>query len=270
MADKSRRSQHSSQSSLDINSQKRVCLDDCPQDDTTWLDDFELNAMQRLFVLAYICSRNGAEAARRAGYSHRSASEIAYRLLRKDQIQAAVRIGQQKIEAFELGGAGELLRTLWAKVSACPADIVELRHGACRYCYGTEHEYQWRDLVEHREAETADPPRGGFGYRQARSPNKDCPRCEGLGQPHVTIRDTRDLDEAGRAIFRSVKQTKDGFEIKFADNTKAIDLLARHLGLFNAPEENPYQRLAEQIMAVAKPVPVAGEADVSDQDKEER
>jgi phage terminase small subunit len=42
------------------------------------------------FVTEYLCDKNGAAAAVRAGYSERSAKEAAYKLLQKPHIKAAI------------------------------------------------------------------------------------------------------------------------------------------------------------------------------------
>lgn len=45
-----------------------------------------LNAKQRAFVREYAIDHNAAGAARRAGYSHKTADKIGYELLRKPEI----------------------------------------------------------------------------------------------------------------------------------------------------------------------------------------
>ncbi|GAB3278192.1 hypothetical protein GCM10027347_52430 [Larkinella harenae] len=52
--------------------------------------DFGLNEKQRAFVIQWCEHRNGAKAARLAGYSPNSDDEIAYENLRKPQIIAAI------------------------------------------------------------------------------------------------------------------------------------------------------------------------------------
>lgn len=56
----------------------------------------KLNAKQRLFVKHYIATLNGAESARRAGYSANSAKETASRLLTNDNIQHAIEEGAKE------------------------------------------------------------------------------------------------------------------------------------------------------------------------------
>lgn len=47
----------------------------------------------------------------------------------------------------------------------------------------------------------------------------------------VLVTDTDQLTEQQKAAIVSIKQTKDGVEIKLADKYKALELLAKHLGL---------------------------------------
>lgn len=49
-----------------------------------------LNTKQRRFIAEYLIDSNGTQAAIRAGYSKKTAAEIAYELLRKPQIRAAI------------------------------------------------------------------------------------------------------------------------------------------------------------------------------------
>ncbi|MGL4107253.1 terminase small subunit [Clostridium sp. LP20] len=49
----------------------------------------------------------------------------------------------------------------------------------------------------------------------------------------VTIHDTEDLSENELAAISEIKNTRDGITIKMHDKTKALENLARHLGMFN-------------------------------------
>ena len=58
---------------------------------------YTVNARQTRFVQEYLIDRNGAAAAVRAGYSPRTARQIAYELLTVPDIAAAVRAGEAQI-----------------------------------------------------------------------------------------------------------------------------------------------------------------------------
>jgi phage terminase small subunit len=55
---------------------------------------------QNRFVQEYLVDRNGAAAAVRAGYSVRSAKQIAYELLARPEVAAAVQEGEAKVAAM--------------------------------------------------------------------------------------------------------------------------------------------------------------------------
>ena len=50
----------------------------------------KLTPKQKLFVAEYLVDLNATQAAIRAGYSEKRASEIGYQLLRKTTVQAAI------------------------------------------------------------------------------------------------------------------------------------------------------------------------------------
>ena len=56
-----------------------------------------MTVKQGRFVQEFLVDRNGAAAAIRAGYSRRTAASIAHELLRKPEIDAAVRKGEAKL-----------------------------------------------------------------------------------------------------------------------------------------------------------------------------
>lgn len=69
-------------------------------DTTTAIESTQLTPKQRVFVAEYVVCRNGAEAARRAKYSEKTARQIAAENLTKPVIQAA--IAQKEAEVSEM------------------------------------------------------------------------------------------------------------------------------------------------------------------------
>jgi len=73
------------------------------------------------------------------------------------------------------------------------------------------------------------------------------------------------------AALRRRKATRDGLEIKLRDRDKALENVARHLGMFNdkvrlqGDAENPLSLLIKQIQGSAMPV-VANPPDDEDDD----
>ena len=132
---------------------------------------------------------------------------------------------------------------------ADPQELIEIRRDNCRYCHGDHHRYQytmaeweklmseWQNAVEDAQVSGRRPPdipdyQGGVGYDRRREPHSDCPECRGEGVKEVIPKDTRELSKAGRALYAGVKITRQGIEIKMQDKMKAIEALARHLGMF--------------------------------------
>ena len=168
--------------------QKEKCADELVEDD-------DLTAQQRLFVAEYLKDRNATQAAIRAGYSKKTANEQGARLLAK--VSVAQAIAQQQKASIErtLGSADEVLSQMWQLATFDANQLSQYRRGACRYCWGFGHHYQWRDAVEFDEAlakvegkegvKLPEDP-GGYGYDHNREPNPGCPRCngDGIGQPY--------------------------------------------------------------------------------------
>ncbi len=142
--------------------------------------------------------------------------------------------------------AKEVLKR-WRDIAlADPNEIIHFRRVCCRYCFGLDHEYQWNDEAEFQRAvnsaiaaakEEERPPvipvnYGGYGYDDTIRPHPKCPKCKGEGHGEIHATDTRDLSLQGKALYAGVKQTKDGFEVKMQDQGKALENIARHLGMF--------------------------------------
>lgn len=73
--------------------------------DLAFLDDLDLSHQKRMFVVGYVELGNGAEAARRAGYSPRSARIQASQLLTKPNIKFAVSRARQAVPVSQMNKA---------------------------------------------------------------------------------------------------------------------------------------------------------------------
>ena len=73
---------------------------------------------------------------------------------------------------------------------------------------------------------------GGLDFRPNREPNAVCPECLGEGVEKVHFHDTRRLSPAGKLLYRGVSLGKDGLKVSIADQDKALENVARHLGMF--------------------------------------
>ena len=212
-----------------------------------------LTPKQAVFVREYLVSLNASEAARRAGYSVKTATWIGPQLLAKTHVAAAIEEAQRaRLARLDLDADG--LVKLWSTVAtADPREVVQYRRDSCRHCWGegfnyqcTPAEFKRAQLVfeERRAKIIADggadvgefPSVAGDWYDRRRRPNPECPECFGDGVGQVRISDTRELSEAGKAIFAGVKEGRDGIEVKLHDQQAATEKLGRALGVFRGGE----------------------------------
>jgi phage terminase small subunit len=222
------------------------------------LDLSDLNIRQADFVREYLLSGNATEAYVKAGFSPNGAEVSASRLLRNAKVAAHIAAGRKKVEEraeamFNLR-LDDILRNLVAQAFGDRNELTQYRRGACRYCWGVGHHYQWktpRELCEAaeqhvRKSEPACsnylPPamEGGYGYRRSARPNPVCPECDGLGIGYTWFADTTRLSPTAEVLFEGVKKTRDGIEVKMPDRTKALILLGKHLGLFDKSRDKGF------------------------------
>ncbi len=225
------------------------------------------------FCREYVVDFNGAQAAIRAGYSERTARAIASELLTKPDIQARVKTLREASFARLDASADDVLRMWWETATADPNELTQHRTGACRYCWGQGHAYHWKtpreyDEVKDDEAEaeagnaakqtvTAAAKRtvtdeGGYGFKRNAAPNADCPECAGEGATYIVFADTTKLSPQARLLFNGVKQTKSGTEIIVADRQKALEHVARRLGLMKETVQHDIGTGLGQLLSAIK------------------
>jgi len=211
-----------------------------------------LTAKQEAFCKAYASSRNGASAYREAYCVKASAktdtcAKNAAKMLSDPEI--ITRIEQITDEAARQPGgvvydAAWCLRQ-WASIAqADPRELIGLRVGCCRFCWGAGHKYQWRQreyceaLDAAERAARKDPdtplpdPSGGLDFNATRDPNPACPECHGEGLERVVPRDTSKLSPGALLLYGGVKAKRDGYEIVIADRTAALANVTRMAGGF--------------------------------------
>jgi len=208
----------------------------------------ELTEKQKAFVQEYLVDLNAKAAAIRAGYSERTAAEQGHQQLQKPLVKAAIEKAME-LRSFRTQITADMVLEHWWKIAtADPNEIIHLRRVCCRHCYGVGHQYQWRDEDEYQQSvqtamaaaeKTEDKSTvmipsdaGGYGYDRIKKPYQRCPYCRGEGHQEVHIEDTRDLGPKARLLYSGIKQTNTGIEIKFRDQDKAMENVAKHLGMF--------------------------------------
>ena len=208
----------------------------------------KLTPKQAMFVKEYLVDLNATQAYLRAGYkvSENVAAVNGKRMLSNAKIDAAVQEAIKKRSDRTEITADKVLQRWWDIATADPNDIIHLRRVCCRHCFGKEYQYQWRDeeeyalavdraekLAKEVEKEPIIPSNaGGYGFDRLAKPNPECPYCRGEGNPELHIEDTRDLGPKAKLLYAGIKQTQAGIEVKFQDQAKALENVARHLGMF--------------------------------------
>lgn len=216
-----------------------------------------LTPKELAFVEHFVRYRNRTQA-----YTHAYDTNASYavravngsEVYNRPRVQAAIRARLQV--ATEQSGAdiGWLLQRFMDIATADPRELIGLKIGCCRYCYGENHLYQWR---EREFAEAYDKAQrqydaekrrglggtandvqfpdcaGGFGFVATRPPLPECPECHGEGIERFVPRDTDNLSDQALLLYGGVKAKRDGYEIIIADRGKALENVGRIMGAFN-------------------------------------
>lgn len=201
-----------------------------------------LTDKQRRFVEEYLIDLNATAAYMRAypkcneGPARRAAS----RLLTNVDIQKCIELRRLEMAANTDVTPEKVLQRWWDLANVDANELVEYRRNNCRHCWGVEHGYQWTEAgylkaknEAEREGQSIPDCSGGFDFDAHRAPNPGCPECHGEGFGKIHVHDTRKLKGAARRLYAGVHQGKDGLKVLMADREKALDNIARHLGMFN-------------------------------------
>lgn len=184
----------------------------------------KLTTKQQLFVDEYIIDYNATQAALRAGYSARTARSIGQENLTKPDIENAIDIAVTARRKRLRIDADSVLYMWWQIASADYNELSSVRRVACGYCYGGN--VVLNDDEDGPEIDTS------------REPDADCQICRGEGSPHVHIADTTNLSPTAKLLYQGAENTKFGIKINTADRMKALDNVARHLGMFKEMVEH--------------------------------
>jgi phage terminase small subunit len=215
------------------------------------------------FARYYLIHQNASRAYREAGYKDGPGTrQSAHRLLTSAYIQSRIAEGREALVAALDVKLDDLVRR-YRDIAFCDiADIVGCHVGACRYCHGNAHDYQWRTPREYEDAlggtakgarrnqkmsEDKLTPDGGFGYNADLPPHPECPMCDGFGIPEIRFKDTRLLTAAQRAVLSSIDVTASGVRYRFHDRMDALKQLAKRLGFYNACDDSNVNAVARLI-----------------------
>lgn len=193
-------------------------------------DEFGISEQQAKFAMLVAQGKNLIEAYRLAGYKSEGnvASAGASQLLRNIKVYRAISWFRNQYQKRYTADLDLLVSQLMAIVQADPNQLAQFRRVNCRYCWGENHLYQWRDIAEFDKAAAQasrdgkpEPEYGGLGFVDNAIPNPDCPKCCGEGTGQLYMADTTLLDGDARQLYAGAKLGKFGVEILLEDKAAA-------------------------------------------------
>lgn len=162
-----------------------------------------LTEKQARFVAEYLVDMNATEAAKRAGYSEKTAYSIGFENLRKPEIQEAIQAAKAER----------------AKRTKITQDMVIRELAKVAFSNGTD----FARVVSTPTVTTIVDEEGN--PQQVIRPVQ-----------RVELVDTDQLSPEKRAAVAGIKEGKFGIEVKGYDKIKALELLGQHLGMFTGKE----------------------------------
>lgn len=238
------------------------------------------------FANAYVESKNYAAAYRAAfpceGMSAASVWTAASRYARHAVVVAATRAKLEAAAKAVIVTVAELLQHQYEIATADPREVVWTSEHACRYCWGADNQYQWRDMDEYDLACAAAideavklglaqpvmPKMAGlFGFTAHRPPNAECEHCVGVGHPRTHVADMRRLTGPAAKLIKGVKQDRFGaITVELHDQQKALDACNRIVGAYKdaltvhapppaaqpMPADLPREQVAERYLDMVR------------------
>lgn len=193
-------------------------------------DEFGISDQQAKFAMLVAHGKKLVEAYRLAGYESEgnAAYVTASQLLRNPKVFRAISYFRNQYQKRYTADLDLLVSQLMAIVQADPNQLAQFRRVNCRYCWGENHLYQWRDIAEFDKAAAQasrdgkpEPEYGGLGFVDNAIPNPDCPKCCGEGTGQLYMADTTLLDGDARQLYAGAKLGKFGVEILLEDKAAA-------------------------------------------------
>lgn len=230
----------------------------------------ELNAREQELILRYEETLDPYNSALAAGYERSVARTVAYSWFKQPHLKPAFYETAQARKAERLKSfyvsAEELKHRTWLIATADPNELARIEARCCRYCHGEGFGYQWKEHEFEKaieEGEQLPDWAGGMGFDQTRDPHPDCPRCMGEGRKVTVVTDTRDLSEAGRALYKGTKVDRNGnIEVQMHDQQQARTFYAQLCGYqidrkeLTGANGSPLAALPTSITLVAQELPV--------------
>ena len=179
----------------------------------------KMTAKQQAFCDEYLIDLNATQAAIRAGYSENTAVQTASRLLTNVKVQEYLQEKQKRREKRTEITQDMVLRELAIIAFSNAAD------------YAKVIEKEFTQVVEGNEVPVLDAEGNPVTYKTV--------------EPILTD----DLTEEQKKALAVIKKGRDGFEVKPYDKLRALEMLGRHLGMWDKKSERDIE---EQIARIDK------------------
>lgn len=201
-----------------------------------------LTPREERFVQEYLIDLNATQAYMRSSphVKESTANTEGPRTLGIPRVSAAVEKAKaERAKRTEIS-ADQALLDVWNITRADARELVQVKVGCCRHCYGEGHQRQ-RTVGEMNRArekhvakgkDVADfDEEGGIGFNPHLPPNPECPECCGDGHARVVLADTRNLSPQAAALYAGAKHGKNGIEVMSHSKAEAQRKVFEHLGL---------------------------------------
>lgn len=228
----------------------------------------DLDERQAKFVDLWLVTQNATQSYLDAGYQCKSdavAAAAASRLLKKVKEHPYTLAKRAELFSKTEEITNRVIERVYGAAMADPRELVEYVYKCCRYCHGTDHKYQMtpRQMDDRKEAHAEAVAEaklekrrvmpvldelGGVGYDATRDPHESCPECHGVGIGLLMLKDTRHLSPGALALYGGVKQTKDGLEVKIADQRPYLELLGRLFNMNIEPATPPTAPISKDAL----------------------
>ncbi|EPD34653.1 phage terminase small subunit [Delftia acidovorans CCUG 15835] len=220
-----------------------------------------LTARESKFIDEFLVDLNGTQAAIRAGYSSKTARQIASENLSKPHIQVAIAEARKQQQERTQITADAMLQQAWLIATADARELIETKVACCRHCWGENFRYQrtvsemnqaresWR--AEGKAPEDFDEE-GGIGFNPHRPPHPDCTACVGDGYAREVIKDTRYLSPAAAQLYAGVKRTKDGLQVLTHSKEAFAEKIWKYLGMYERDNQQKSDPLAALLHRISK------------------
>jgi phage terminase small subunit len=195
-----------------------------------------LSAKKQRFAEEFIVDLNATKAAKRTGYSEKTAYSQGHRLLKDAEVLAEIE-RHKKLRAERLKISQDMvLKELWAVISAKVTDFGKIiTVEKARIVTKVKNVTTNNQSIDNKEIEGDDENKNSVEFEDVE---------EIYNEQVLEILDSDKIDPDKIGALSSIKMKDGSIEIKQCDKVKAIDLAMKHLGMY----ENDNKQKSDKIV----------------------